>query len=69
MNQSKKSETLSQLQEQICKEKNVSSNTMRKLLDVVGQYGDSHRAVGLLDELLDIIKEDFDNIQNEIKDR
>ncbi len=59
MNQSKHMEKLNQLQEKICTEKSVSSKTLRQLLGLVEQYGDSHRAVGLQDELLNIITDDF----------
>jgi DNA sulfur modification protein DndC len=48
-----------QLQDEVCKEKNISPEALRRLLATVEQYTDSHRAVGLPDELLRILNDEL----------
>ncbi len=50
---------LQQLQDDVCKEKNISPEALRRLLAVVEQYTDSHRAMGLPDELLRILNDEL----------
>ena len=48
---------LSELQEEICKQKGVSSQTLQRLLDAVQQHSENQR--GLPDELLEILKDEI----------
>ena len=50
---------LRQLQEEVAREKGLSADTLRRLLAKVDEYSDSHRAHGLADDLLTILKEDL----------
>jgi len=55
----KETSRLQDLQEQVCREKHLSADTLRRLLATVEQYTDSHRAMGLPDELLRILNDDL----------
>lgn len=50
---------LSELQEEICKQEGVSSQTLQRLLDAVQRHSENHQALGLLDELLEILKDEI----------
>ncbi len=64
MNDLKQAGRLQQLQDEVCGEKNISPETLRRLLAVVEQYTDSHRAVGLPDELLRILNDELHANEN-----
>ena len=49
-----------ELQEEVAKEKGISADTLRRLLAKVDEYTESHRAVGLPDDLLNILKDDLE---------
>jgi DNA sulfur modification protein DndC len=55
---------LRQLQEQVAKEKGVSVDTLRRLLAKVEEFTESHRAVGLPDDLINILKDDLEIVGN-----
>ena len=50
---------LRELQEEVCAEKGISADTLRRLLAKVDEYSESHRAFGLPDDLLNILKDDL----------
>jgi DNA sulfur modification protein DndC len=62
MSDFKESNKLFQLQEDVAKERGISSDTLRRLLGKVEDYSESHRAVGLPDDLLNILKDDMDGV-------
>ena len=47
-------------QEQIAREKKISPDTLRRMLAKVEEYSESHRAHGLPDDLLNILKDDLE---------
>lgn len=51
---------LRQTQESVANEKGISSDTLRRLLSKVEEYSESHRAFGLPDDLLNILKDDLE---------
>lgn len=55
----KRRDRLSELQEDICKQEGVSSQTLQRLLDAVQRHSENHSARGLPDELLDILKDEI----------
>ena len=55
----KETSQLQKLQEDVCREKNLSPDILRRLLATTEQYTDSHRAFGLPAELLRIINDDL----------
>jgi DNA sulfur modification protein DndC len=59
MGDHKETEKIFELQDQVCVEKDVSPDALRRMLAVVEQYTDSHRAVGLPDELLRVLTDDL----------
>ena len=52
---------LRELQEEIAAEKGIRAETLRRLLAKVEEYSESHRAFGLPDDLLNILKDDLEN--------
>jgi DNA sulfur modification protein DndC len=50
---------LRELEEQVCAEKGVSSEGLRRMLAEVEEYSESHRAQGLPDDLLNILKDEL----------
>ncbi len=50
---------LQQLQDEVCQEKGISADALRRLLATVEQYSDSHRAFGLPDELLRVLNDEL----------
>jgi DNA sulfur modification protein DndC len=50
---------LRELQEEVAAEKHISADTLRRLLNKVDEYSESHRTVGLPDDLLNILKDDL----------
>jgi DNA sulfur modification protein DndC len=55
----KETNRLRELQEEVAVEKSVRADTLRRLLAKVEEYSESHRAVGLPDDLLNILKDDL----------
>jgi DNA sulfur modification protein DndC len=51
---------LRELEEQVCAEKGVSSEGLRRMLAKVEEYSESHRAQGLPDDLLNILKDELE---------
>jgi hypothetical protein len=52
---------LRELQEEVAVEKAIRADTLRHLLAKVEEYSESHRAHGLPDDLLNILKDDLEN--------
>lgn len=57
----KETSRLRELQEEVASEKGIRADTLRRLLETVEQYSESHRAFGLPDKLLDILKDDLEH--------
>ena len=57
----KETNRLRELQEEVASEKGIHADTLRRLLEKVDQFSDSHRAFGLPDDLLNILKDDLDS--------
>jgi hypothetical protein len=57
----KETSQLRELQEEVAAEKGIRADTLRRLLETVEQYSESHRAFGLPDKLLDILKDDLEH--------
>jgi hypothetical protein len=51
---------LRELQEEVAAEKGIRVDTLRRLLAKVEEYSESHRAHGLPDDLLNILKDDLE---------
>lgn len=49
---------LRELEEQVTREKGVNADTLRRMIAKVEEYSESHRAHGLPDDLLNILKDD-----------
>ena len=50
---------LREMEEKVAGEKNVNADTLRRMLAKVEEYSESHRAHGLPDDLLNILKDDL----------
>lgn len=59
MPMSKDDNQLRKIEQEVASEKGVSLDTLRRLVAKVEEYGESHRAVGLADELLQILQDDL----------
>jgi DNA sulfur modification protein DndC len=57
----KETSQLRELQEEVAAEKGIRADTLRCLLETVEQYSESHRAFGLPDKLLEILKDDLEH--------
>jgi DNA sulfur modification protein DndC len=55
----KETNRLRELQEEVATEKGIRADTLRRLLAKVDEYSESHRAHGLPDSLLNILKDDL----------
>jgi DNA sulfur modification protein DndC len=64
MSDMKEVNRLRELQEVVAKEKDVSADTLRRLLGKVEEFTESHRAVGLPDELIRILGDDLDELKD-----
>jgi len=60
----KETNRLRELQEEVASEKGIRADTLRRLLAKVEEYSESHRAFGLPDNLLNILKDDLDREPN-----
>ena len=56
----KETSRLRELQEEVATEKGIRADTLRRLLAKIEEYSESHRAVGLPDNLLNILKDDVE---------
>src|SRR5574341_4227 len=61
----KETNRLRELQEEIASEKGIRADTLRRLLAKVDEYSESHRAFGLPDDLLNILRDDLENEPNQ----
>jgi DNA sulfur modification protein DndC len=61
---------LRQMEDEVASEKGVSADTLRRMVAKVEEYSESHRAFGLPDDLLNILKDDLDreNGHERVKD-
>jgi len=59
----KETNRLRELQEEVAAEKGIRADTLRRLLAKVDEYSESHRAFGLPDDLLSILKDDLEHEQ------
>ena len=57
----KETNRLRDLQEEIAAEKGIRADTLRRLLAKVDEFSESHRAFGLPDDLLNILKDDLES--------
>ena len=57
----KETNRLRELEEQVAAEKGIRADTLRRLLEKVDQFSESHRAFGPPDDLLNILKDDLDS--------
>jgi DNA sulfur modification protein DndC len=48
-----------ELEEEVAREKGIDAETLRRMLAKVEEYSESHRAMGLPDDLLNILKDDL----------
>jgi DNA sulfur modification protein DndC len=55
----KETNRLRELQEEVAAEKGIRADTLRRLLGKVDEFSESHRAFGLPDDLLAILKDDL----------
>lgn len=55
---------LQELQEEVASEKGISVNILRRMLAKVEEYSESHRAQGLPDDLLNILKDDLYEVES-----
>jgi len=58
----KENNRLRELQEEVAAEKGIRADTLRRLLNKVDEFSESHRAFGLPDDLLNILKDDVDQV-------
>jgi len=56
----KETNRLRELQEEVASEKGIRADTLRRLLNKVDEFSESHRAFGLPDDLLNILKDDLE---------
>jgi hypothetical protein len=51
---------LRELEEDVAREKTINADILRRMLAKVEEYSESHRAHGLPDDLLNILKDDLE---------
>lgn len=56
-----------EIQEEVAREKEISADTLRRMLAKVDEYTESHRAMGLPDDLLNILKDDLETVNGAAK--
>jgi len=59
---------LREMEEEVAREKSINANILRRMLAKVEEYSESHRAMGLPDDLLNILKDDLEALSAEKKD-
>jgi hypothetical protein len=52
---------LRETEEDVPREKGINAETLRRMVAKVEEYSESHRAMGLPDDLLNILKDDLEN--------
>jgi hypothetical protein len=52
---------LREMEDEIAREKGISAETLRRMVAKVEEYSESHRAIGLPDDLLNILKDDLES--------
>jgi hypothetical protein len=52
---------LRELEEAVALEKGINADALRRMLAKVEEYSESHRAMGLPDDLLNILKDDLES--------
>jgi DNA sulfur modification protein DndC len=52
---------LRELEEEVAQEKGINADTLRRMIAKVEEYSESHRAHGLPDDLLNILKDDLES--------
>jgi DNA sulfur modification protein DndC len=52
---------LRETEEDVAREKGINAETLRRMVAKVEEYSESHRAMGLPDDLLNILKDDLEN--------
>lgn len=57
----KETNRLRELQDEVAAEKGIRADTLRRLLNKVDEFSESHRAFGLPDDLLNILKDDLEH--------
>lgn len=57
----KETNRVRELQEEVAAEKRIRADTLRRLLAKVDEYSESHRAFGLPDDLLNILRDDLEH--------
>jgi hypothetical protein len=55
----KETNRLRELQEEVAAEKGIRADTLRRMIAKVEEYSESHRAHGLPDDLLNVLKDDL----------
>lgn len=63
MNDWKETARLREMEERVAAKKGVRAETLRRMIAKVEEFSESHRAVGLPDDLLAILKDDLDQSQ------
>jgi DNA sulfur modification protein DndC len=53
---------LREIEEEVAREKGINPETLRRMVAKVEEYSESHRAYGLPDDLLNILKDDLDSV-------
>jgi hypothetical protein len=59
MSDLKETNRLRELQDEVAAEKGLSADTLRRMLAKVDEYSESHKAMGLPDDLIRILKDDL----------
>ena len=54
---------LSELENQVAEEKGIRAESLRRMIAKVDEFSESHRAFGLPDDLLSILKDDLENVE------
>lgn len=61
------SDQLREMEDEVCRELNVDSETLRRMVAKVEEYSESHRAHGLPDDLLNILNDDLNKASAEAR--
>jgi DNA sulfur modification protein DndC len=56
-----------ELEQEVAREKGIDAETLRRMVAKVEEYSESHRAHGLPDDLLNILKDDLENQASVVK--
>jgi hypothetical protein len=52
---------LREMEDEVAREKGIDAGTLRRMVARVEEYTESHRALGLPDDLLNILKDDLES--------